>query len=649
MDIVKGFKVLRQIPPIQLYRKALHYGKNKSGLTAWLEPAGTYTRAAAVAKTSNDQSIAARRAEGTPALLRELSAEGKSSLLASATRIAHQRIVPYFQWDDVWLSSPPNFFWDPQHDVHWPADRHSSTYVQFDRSLGDIKRVWEANRLTYLTSTLPIETLGSEEDRRQGLSFFREIVSAWLDASPPRLGVAWACGQEVSIRSVAILVNLHHRGLRAADVDARLGSYFEYAAEQVAKHIGFARSQRNNHAITEACFLILYGRLLPEAKKAGAYYALGVRILLESIGDQFFADGAYIQNSHTYHRFALQSILLVGSLDASILREPAVTDCLKQSYRFLEAHRVPGTNTLPNYGPNDGALLYNFGSRDYRNFEPLLHALAYALDIERAVRHELDLVDALYLFPERAAHRSTGARPLAVVPSLAATSSAFSATGYYILRNSATSVYFRCGSYDGHAPSQNDALHVDLWCDGEEVFVDSGTFEYFSVETPGKFRDYLSTRAHNTASVSDLDQLEKGPNFTFLTRLSAQLLDHEADRVSGEHYGFRGRVSPDCVHKRTVELVGERTCVTTDTIAGAQGRRVRIFWHVASTDVEQAGNGHLTWGTHQLYLSSDQDIEIDVAPAERSLYYAAASAITLVTVSFIGGNDEVEVRTRWEG
>lgn len=642
MTIATGLKVIRSMSPLQVYRKIVHYGLNRSGAIRLIEPVGQYTpMPGADYRTTDDARFNARIAE-TERLLRQLPDDCRAALARHGRRISHERLVPYFHAREVWLSSPPNFHWDPDEDVHWPADDHCSTYVSFDPSRGDMKRVWEINRMTYLSSVLPSSHLADPSTAARNELFFKEIVSAWLDANPPRTGVAWTCGQELSIRSISMLLCLHFQSLSLAEVDSRLASYFEMAARHVGKHIGFARSQRNNHAITEACFLILYGTLLPGLRRARELRERGVRILIESIGDQFFADGAYIQNSHTYHRFALQSILLVCSFDAELAGHAAIRACLSRSYDFLEAHRVPGTNTLPNYGPNDGALLYNFAGTDYRNFESVLHAMAAALGVSREVRHPLDLVDAYYLFPSRAPScvRRDGGLPTPA-------SHAFRTTGYYVLRGSSTSVYFRCGGYGAHAPSQNDALHVDLWCDGEEVLVDSGTYEYFSKGRPEAFVEYLSTRAHNTLAVGGRDQLEKGPNFTFLTRLDVGNVEFSPRRVSGEHDGFRGRVSPDCVHHRDVHLSGERDCVVTDRLTGAGGQPVAVYWHVASADVRRAGEASVAWGDHTLSFSSPEGIAVAIEPATRSLYYGSESAITRVTVSFTSSGDAAEVETRW--
>jgi hypothetical protein len=137
--------------------------------------------------------------------------------------------------------------------------------------------------------------------------------------------------------------------------------------------LGYALSQRNNHAISELVFLITV--LGPDHRLC--------RLLTEVLGDQFYPDGSYAQQSFTYQRLAVQSLqwLLVTRSDLRPGLRARVVDAVARSREFLSRCSDPVSGWLPNYGANDGALLFALDDAHYRDFRPLLASLGRVTEV----------------------------------------------------------------------------------------------------------------------------------------------------------------------------------------------------------------------------------------------------------------------------
>jgi len=175
-------------------------------------------------------------------------------------------------------------------------------------------------------------------------------------------------------------------------------------------------------------------------------------------------------------------------------------------------------------------------------------------------------------------------------------SRAFPESGYYLLqgghkrRRDRVSVVFDCGELGftsiaahGHA----DALSFSLRAFGTDVFVDPGTYDYFSFPA---WREYFrSTRAHNTVVVDGLDQsVMQGP-FLWGVRAQARCIAWEpgiqGGRVVGEHDGYT-RLADPVVHRRTVELNPQaRTLTIQDDIVASGPHDVAVCFHLAENAV----------------------------------------------------------------
>ncbi|NBB96528.1 MAG: hypothetical protein GVY16_12440, partial [Planctomycetes bacterium] len=170
---------------------------------------------------------------------------------------------PFFSAWTGDLGWPPNFNHDPVHDIDWPVGQHWLTFAHSGPPRDDIKLVWEPSRFT-LAYHLG-RAFRRDGDERWADAFW-EMFDAWLDQNPPQLSAAWACGQEMTFRLMAMLFAACAMLDSSAATAERLHS-LTCLAWQTGRHIetniNYARSQGNNHAISEAAGLWTIGLLFP--------------------------------------------------------------------------------------------------------------------------------------------------------------------------------------------------------------------------------------------------------------------------------------------------------------------------------------------------------------------------------------------------
>src|SRR5581483_579353 len=137
--------------------------------------------------------------------------------------------------------------------------------------------------------------------------------------------------------------------------------------------------------IAEALGLLVTSALVPPTEVSRRRARLGVEILAEQADRQVYADGAYINQSHNYHRVILQDYLLAWRLCHTLGQSPpdAWRAAMERSLDFLVAHMNPEDGRLPNHGSNDGSLPRVLSVCDFADFRPTLQALAIALRGER--------------------------------------------------------------------------------------------------------------------------------------------------------------------------------------------------------------------------------------------------------------------------
>src|SRR6185437_15138012 len=361
----------------------------------------------------------------------------------------------------------------------------------------------------------------------------------------------WACGQESTIRAIALLyAEANLVGAPSSDeyAMARITSVLAATGERVNDAIGHALSQRNNHGISEAVGLLALGaRFRGTHPSAVAWASRGRRLLERLIREQFAPDGWYIQHSFNYLRVALdmcivaRRLLLASSIDFSL----DATERLRAATELLLAVIDPDTGSVPNHGHNDGAFVHPITLRAYRDYRPVVTAACASFDVPLPSNLAPDAETLAWIGlpnPKQGEPLGDGVRS--------------GASGWATARAGSTAVFLRAGSYTSR-PGHMDALHVDVRLSGRDTVVDAGTFAY---NGPLPWRNALAgPQVHNGPLVDDQEPGVRGPRFLWLRWPNAKLLRAAQD---GATMVLSAEI-PDRI-RRTVRV--ERDCVRVDDL-----------------------------------------------------------------------------------
>jgi hypothetical protein len=461
---------------------------------------------------------------------------------------------------------------------------------------GDVKYSWEVGRFPHAYQIARAATFFPER-----AEFYAAALSGqfghFIAQNPMGMGIHWASGQEIGLRLLAWLFALDVLLLRT-----KAGRHSEQSvavalvagARHIEEHLAYARiAVYNNHLLSEALALFAAGGLLPDAAAAQRWRDTGRGILEAEAERQFYADGGYIQQSHNYHRMALQTYLWACTFARSIGDRPSDVwlRALERSLDLLVAHQNPTDGRLPNYGSNDGALPSILSTCDFSDMRPTLQAVSVLTRGERLYEAgPWDEETAWFL----------GVRALdAPIRRPSRRSVSFATTGYHVLRGVDEGSFgaFRCGTLRDRF-SQIDMLHLDIWWRGHNVLIDAGSFQYNAA--PEWHDHFMRTGSHNTVVVDSHDQMLHHRQFKVLYRTKGQLLSFhdEASWASceGEHYGYQ-RHPGRSVHRRSVLFVKDDLWVVVDYVHGVGVHDVRLQWLGGEFSWQEFGKHGMTLST----------------------------------------------------
>jgi hypothetical protein len=524
-----------------------------------------------------------------------LGAPGEEFAVAEANKILDGKL-PYFGRLSFDCGFPPQWFRNPvtgqtvQPDRPWTKMRFAS------EEHGDLKFILEPSRFLFVYPLARAYAISGDE--RFADAFWTSIED-WALNNPPMSGPLWICGQESSLRIMAWTFALYAfiaSSSTTAQRVALLVSMIGAHAWRTAQTLGYARSQRSNHLISEAVGLWTAGTLFPELNDALEWRQLGAKILREAVLDQITPEGVFLQNSFNYQRMVLQQVLWVIRL-AAISETKLDTQIHERSvagFQFISQFVDKSSGQMPNYGSNDGSHILPLAICDYSDFRPLLRMGECVLNRCTALPPGRWDEAALWIGGKiepptmrEPSHQAKAAN--------SASGSGSASTGYHRLGTDRSWALVRAGRYT-RRPFQADQLHVDLWWHGLNLARDAGTYLY-NGEPPWD-NGLAGTRVHNTVSVDNHDQMLRAGRFLWLNwaqasgrsfcgALSGENLSQPdakiLDTFEGEHDGYR-RLG--VTHRRMVRCVGENAWVIVDDLLGKGEHDLKLHWLLPDLPLE---------------------------------------------------------------
>ena len=504
--------------------------------------------------------------------------QGEKSVLAEAEGILQGTLTLFGQlrFD---CGFPPSWFRNPvtgqtvSPQQSWAQMRFASPVY------GDLKFILEPSRFLFVYPLVRAYALGGDDRIPQA---FWSAIEDWASQSPPMGGPLWICGQECSLRILAWSFALHAFIDSPSTTDERVAllvSMIAAHAWRTAQTIGYARSQRSNHLISEAVGLWTAGTLYPELAEAQAWQNLGAHLLHDAVVDHITTDGASQQHSFNYQRMVLHLLLWTLRLAEiySIPLHEDIRERAQSAYDFIRQWVDPVSGLAPNYGSDDGSLMFPLASASYRDFRPLVQLGAAVLN-----RPALNcgLWDEAGLW--------FGIKPMQTqAPAVVASAQ----TGYFRLGDQTSWALIRAGRYT-RRPFQADQLHVDLWWRGMNLARDPGTYLY-NGSAPWN-NGFAGTAVHNTVTVDRQDQMRRVGRFLWVDWAQASARAYAsnnhacADCFEGEHHGYRRF---GVTHHRAVQWLGGSGWIIVDDISdeiSATERDVCLHWLAADLPFEVA-------------------------------------------------------------
>lgn len=507
------------------------------------------------------------------------------SLITWAEKIVAHRFS-FFDLKDKYLGEP--IVWNRDHK------REQDTPMVFSPALdyrdineaGDCKYVWEPNRHHQLV------VLGRAY-RSSGDIRFAEAVAeqldSWLTQNPYGLGMNWRSGLELGIRLINWVwaIDLIWES-KAIDDDL-----YMRLMDSVSRHIWeidrkYSRgSSVNNHLIGEAAGVFVATSYFNYIKNAPVWRDRSREILIREIINQTYPDGGTKEQAIGYHFFVMQFFTIAG-LVARVTRKDfpeSFWSRLEKMFEFIDKLGEGGDN-LPMFGDCDDGYVLDIGS-DPHNVKEWL-AVGAALFKRDNFNTSYEHTEPLEWLPGLSRQDAGGPAP----ENKKCSNIALNQSGYYLLQHGdlnspeCISVVFDCGplgmgSLAGHGHA--DALSFTLRAFGRDIFVDPGTYDYFSYP---KWREYFrGTRAHNTVVVDENNQSEMLGLFLWGRKAQAQCLSWEpsdtVSKVVGEHNGY-SVLSDPVIHRRKLELDGcKRELTIQDNIIAGKEHNIAIFFHFA--------------------------------------------------------------------
>ncbi len=423
---------------------------------------------------------------------------------------------------------------------HWSDYERGKERLPFssfpDLPAPDVKFLWEPARFGWVFSLGRAYRLTGEEHYAEA---FWRYAEEFFAAHPPYLGWQWMNGQEVALRLMALV----WAGQVFADSTASTPERQARLAEAVALHAAripptlvYARSQNNNHLLSEAAALFTAGLALPSHPYAARWRALGWKWFHAGLQAQIDSYGEYSQHSTNYHRLMLQLALWMYAVSkrAGFPWPVESRAAVRRAVHWLLALLDADTGRVPNLGANDGAYIFPLTICPFADFRPVAFAAARAF-----LRYTLPAGpwdEMAFWFDGRDGGSGSLSLPRYVGDQI------YGRESWACLR--VAQFHSR--------PSHADQLHLDLWWRGLNLAQDAGTYLYNA--PPPWDNSLTSADVHNTVTLDGRDHFTRAGLFLYLDWFPAYRRNVLTDdpnvlqQVRGWYRNYRQRYR----HTRTV-------------------------------------------------------------------------------------------------
>lgn len=537
--------------------------------------------------------------------LSKLKNEEKKEIIEVAEK-AINGVITGFSSIELNYGHPINWHLNPLTGYENRKDLKWYRIPDFDKKIGDIKVIWEASRLTHFLYFARAYLITN--DKKYYTAFSNQLED-WLKNNPYAYGSNYKCGQESTLRMTNLLIAysvFREFGLITEKDNKYIFEIVEGSYKKVLSNFFYAhKCIKNNHTFTEILGLIIGAWCSEDNARLKKAY----KLMDQEIVNQFFPDGGFTQYSFNYHRFTLQILEVLFKISDKTGVHITETDRIKNSILLLYNVQA-GHGDVPNYGSNDGALIFPLSSCAYRDFRPVLNTM-YALITGKRLYDDGPYDEELLWF------RNSIDIP---VERLTLNNVAYDYSGFYVLRNE-EGFLMTCLQDFKSRPAHMDQLHIDLWYKGINILCDSGTYSYASELG----EELSSTIGHNTAKLPEIDQMNKSGVFLvtdWTKKETAMCTDSEFIGKMKSKNGYS--------HERKINKI-KNGYVIEDMVVGF-GESCDFIFHTPC-DVIANEDGFTLFINNSEIASVKIEGDISITESYRSLYYLRNEKINRVIVT----------------
>ena len=509
----------------------------------------------------------------------------------------------------------PDWFRDPATGLQSDPEVYAFRVAYRDEgAVGNIKQVWEVNRLQHLTLLAGAWYLTRDDAYAERVE---EQLRSWWAANPFLSGVNWSSGIELGVR----LMNWAWIR-RLLDEWHGISGLFEgndLALRQIHWHQEYLAtfesrgSSANNHLIAEAAGQFAASCAFPWFAETDRWRRNSAALLEKSLRDNTFPSGINRELASDYHGFVFE-LGVFAALEATAAGSPVSDDCwrLLCSMADCMAALVDVRLRPPRQGDSDEGRVVLLDAPSHNRW-PTLLSLAAALFGPQAWWPEVtsgagSVLGSALAGGLRRADGRPDTRP-----------SRFADAGITILRTNrgdSPEIWLRCdwgphGFLSIAAHAHADALSVEVRHEGVDILADPGTYSYHG---EADWRSYFrSTVGHNTVEISGTDQSVQSGPFMWARQARTREIP-TADPLSwcAEHDGY-SVLSPPVTHRRSVRFEAVQGAVEITDVIDGGAHDVRMAFHLGPGVAAElaAGEAVLNWdgptapGAAQLKLPSD--------------------------------------------
>ncbi len=463
----------------------------------------------------------------------------------------------------MFLGAEINWHRDLKTGFVWPLAVYPQVRIIDLTNEADVKVPWELSRFQHLAVLGQAYWLTGK--RKYVAAFVRQIED-WLLSNPVGYGVNWTCAMEVAIRTVNWIIAYYYFAespVVSKDFFQKFFQHLYQSGRFIANNLEVnALGHGNNHYLANLAGLIWLGIFFKDfSRESRQWLRIGLSGFIGEMEQQVYAEGTSFEASLAYHRLATEIFLSTTILaEKNGLQFPKwYRERLEKMCEFILFYTKPG-GLAPQIGDDDNGRFHIFsgyGGRDQRDHRHLLAVAGQYFgrgDFTRAAGGEIG--DAVWLcgggeFRKEAVN--SGASSLLV--------KAYPQMGYYLIRDDRVFFFIRGGTLGQHGQgghSHNDQLSFELQIDGQDLFIDPGTYTYTaSARERNLFR---STAMHNTLGIMATEQNDflAADLFTVaeLTHTQVQQFVFQGEKIifQGRHAGFLKKHGAWCYRKITYDL-----------------------------------------------------------------------------------------------